>query len=178
MKKLFLTFLFLVFSSPAFADTTAFGMTLGKTTEAEVKKMYALKLTGTNKHSRGNMYQVLNTGIMEDLKSLTVVFNKKGQLWAIQAVFPRSRQAELFDSLRKKYKLVYNATRFTDAELRHIGPSRAGFDGDDTEIDMFTPNKTGAETTLLYSHKLFVAMQADVEKEEKMQNKKQMDATL
>jgi len=167
MKKVLLA-LFLIFANP-----------VGKTTETEAKKIYQLQLAGTNRHSRGNMYRVLNTDVMTDLKSLMLVFDGKGSLMAIQAVFPRSRQKEIFDSLRKKYKLAYHHARFTDTDLRHLGPSRAGFDSGDTEIDMFTPNnRNDAATTLLYSHKRFVAMQADVEKEEKIQNKKQMDATL
>jgi len=169
MKKVCLAFLFFIFANPAFADTTAFGMTLGKTTESEARKMYSLKLAGTNKHSRGNMYLVLNSNVMADLKSLMFVFDGRGSLMAIQAVFPNRKRKEIFDSLSKKYKLVYNRNDF--------GDRLAGFDGGDTEIDMRTL-ANDSDTTLLYSHKLFVAMQADVEKEEKIQNRKEMDATL
>jgi len=182
MKKVLLAVLFLMLANPVFAETVAFGLTLGKTTESEAKKIYQLQLAGTNRHSRGNMYRVLNSNVMTDLKSLMLVFDGKGSLMAIQAVFPSNKQKEIFDSLRKKYKLAYNHTKLTDTDGPYLGPiraDRAGFDSGDTEIDMFTPNKKyGADTTLLYSHKRFVAMQADVEKEEEIQRKEQMDATL
>lgn len=55
-----------LFSSVAFADPTIFNMELGKTTETQVKSLYNVKHTGTNKYSNGNMYSVPTSAINFD----------------------------------------------------------------------------------------------------------------
>jgi len=175
MKKIFLALLFLMFVNPAFADTVAFGMTLGKTTESEAKKIYQLQSAGINKHTRGNMYHVLNTNFMADLKSMMLVFDRQGTLMGIMAVFPRAKLRGTVDSLYKKYKLVYGAIDRTRRASINIPFGGIGFDADDTEIHI-SYNKYDADARLLYSHKLYVAMQAEVEKEEQIQRQKQIDA--
>jgi len=177
MKKSFLTFLFLIFSNPAFADTTAFGLTLGKTTESEAKKMYTMEYAGAYRRSHGNMYYLRNTGIMESLKSLHLVFDKKGLLVMIQAVFPKTKEAEIFDTLSKKHKLAYNLIRSNPSPRYAIAHSRAGFDAGDTEIDMLTP-MTSRETTVLYTYKPFLDIDDKIKKEEEMKEKEQMNAIL
>jgi len=159
MKKAFLTFLFLIFANPVFANTTAFGLTLGKTTESEAKKMYTMEYAGAYRRSHGNMYYLRDTGIMESLKSLHLVFDEKGLLVMIQAAFPRTKEAEIFNTLSKKYKLTYNHTRFIrenntlfHSSRRGLGDSHAGFDAGEAEIDMLSPNMS-FDTTLLYTHR-------------------------
>jgi len=177
MKKLFLSFLLLIFASPVFADTTVFGMRLGKTTESEAKKMHTMEYAGVYKHSRGNMYHVRNTSIMEDLKSLRLVFDEKGLLVMIQAVFPREKEAEIFNTLRQKYKLAYTGTRLGYPRGHWFGDSRAGFDSGEAEIDMLTPNKS-FDTTLLYTYKPFLDIHEKIQKEEEVKTLEQMDSVL
>jgi len=166
MKKAFLIFLFLIFTNPVFADTTVFGMTIGKTTEAEVKKMHTTEFFGVNKYVDGNMYYIRSTNLLEDknLKELSVIFNEKGVLVLITATLPRANQAEIFGALSKKYKLVSN--------IKSPGGSSAGFIDGETEISMLALQWI-PEMKVRYSHKSYWENYRKIEKEEGMKETKQ-----
>lgn len=79
------------FSHFSFADTTAFGMTLGKTTKQEVTELYPnSKVSGTSQWTGGEMLQ-LNKALInfEGLKQIKVLFNDESK---VVALFFNNRQ--------------------------------------------------------------------------------------
>lgn len=121
-------------SSSVFADPTIFGMELGKMTEKDLKAMYNVNHTGTNKYSNGNMYSVPVSSInFEGLKEVTTIFSTDGKLVAVLTSLPKSKFDYLNKTLGGKYKLVSQKIPF-------VGDKKASYRDGATEITLDAPH--------------------------------------
>lgn len=121
-------------SSSVFADPTIFGMELGKMTEKDLKAMYNVNHTGTNKYSNGNMYSVPVSSInFEGLKEVTTIFSTDGKLVAVLTSLPKSKFDYLNKALGGKYKLVSQKIPF-------VGDKKASYRDGATEITLDAPH--------------------------------------
>ncbi len=123
-----------IFSSSVFADPAIFGMELGKMTEKDLKAMYNVNHTGTNKYSNGNMYSVPVSSInFEGLKKVTTIFSTDGKLVAVLTSLPKSKFDYLNKALSGKYKLVSQKIPF-------VGNKKATYRDGSTEITLDAPH--------------------------------------
>jgi len=123
-----------LFSSVSFADPTIFNMELGKTTETQLKSMYNVQHTGTNKYSNGNMYSIPTSAIkFEDLQEVTTIFDTEGVLIAVLTTLPKSKFDYLNQALGGKYKRVSQNIPF-------VGNKSATYRDGGTEITLEAPH--------------------------------------
>lgn len=121
-------------SSSVFADPAIFGMELGKMTEKDLKAMYTVNHTGTNKYSNGNMYSVPTSSInFEGLNEVTTIFSTDGKLVAALTSLPKSKFDYLNKVLGGKYKLVSQKIPF-------VGNKKATYRDGSTEITLDAPH--------------------------------------
>lgn len=123
-----------LFSSIAFADPIVFGLQIGKTTEAELKKLYKVSSTGTNKYNKGNMYSIPVSSInFEGLQEVTTIFDANGTLAAVLTTLPKGKFEYLNGVLKGKYKLVNQVIPF-------VGNKSAKYRDGSTEITLDAPH--------------------------------------
>jgi hypothetical protein len=109
-------------------------MELGKTTEQQLKNMYSVQHTGTNKYSDGSMYEVPTSSIdFEGLQEVTAIFDKKGLLVAVLTNFPKSKFDYLHQVVGGKYKKVSQNIPF-------VGNKSATYRDGATEITLDAPH--------------------------------------
>ena len=144
MKIIISTLLSLfLLSFSAFADTTAFGLTLGKTTETELKKIYRAKFTGVNKYSSGNTYSIpVNQLDIEGARKALVGFDTDLTLSFIQIEFRQSRFKALNQILSSKYTL-------TEQSIPFVGNKHAFYHHENAVIELIAPH-ISFEATLSY----------------------------
>lgn len=134
MTKLILTALLTMSPMLAWANASAFGLTLGKTTEAELSAQYKATKEGVNKYSQGPMYLIPPSQVNFDgVKEFRVVFDQGGKLVAILATLNKSRFAEVNSMLKGKYKLVKQNIPF-------VGDSSATYKQGNTQINLNAPH--------------------------------------
>lgn len=154
-----------LFSCSALSDPTIFKMTLGKTTEEQMKAIYRAEHTGTNKYSDGNMYSVSPSEIgFDGLQDVTVIFNSKGVLNAVIATFPKSKFNYLNQLLGEKYKLVRKNIPF-------VGDSSATYRDGETEITLNAPHLS-FELSMSYIQDDFMKSFNDKSEAEQQQKQK------
>lgn len=155
-----------LFSSVALADPTIFNMELGATTETQLKSMYRVRHTGTNKFNHGNMYAVPASAINFDgLRQVTTIFNKDGVLVAVLTTLPKSKFNHLNQILGGKYKQVSQNIPF-------VGDKSATYRDGETEITLNSPH-LGLEMTMNYIRDDLTRtfnQQSEAEKRQKQQN--------
>lgn len=155
-----------LFSPVAFADPTIFNMELGKTTESQLKSMYDVQHTGTNKYSNGNMYSVPPSVINFDgLQKVTTIFDSKGVLVAVLTTLPKSKFDQLNKALDGKYKRI-------NQDIPFVGNKSATYRNGGTEIFLDAPHMS-FEMSMEYIRDDFMRtfkQQSEVERRQKQQN--------
>lgn len=155
-----------LFSSAAFADPTIFNMELGKTTETQLKSMYNVQHTGTNKYSDGNMYSVPASAINFDgLQKVTTIFDTSGVLIAVLTTLPKSKFDYLNKTLGGKYKRV-------NQNIPFVGNKSATYRDGGTEITLEAPHMS-FEMSMNYIRddlKQAFNQQSEAEKRQKQQS--------
>lgn len=155
-----------LFSSAAFADPAIFNMELGKTTEAQLKSMYNVQHTGTNKYSDGNMYSVPASAINFDgLQKVTTIFDTSGVLIAVLTTLPKSKFDYLNQTLGGKYKRV-------NQNIPFVGNKSATYRDGGTEITLEAPHMS-FEMSMNYIRddlKQAFNQQSEAEKRQKQQS--------
>ena len=155
-----------LFSSVAFADPTIFNMELGKTTESQLKSLYNIQHTGTNKYSNGNMYSVPTSAINFDgLQEVTTIFDTKGVLVAVLTTLPKSKFDYLNQMLGGKYKRVSQNIPF-------VGNKSATYRDGATEITLEAPHMS-FEMSMNYIRddlRRAFNQQSEAEKQQKQKN--------
>lgn len=132
-----------LFSHTALANPTAFSLTLGKSTEADMKDRYQVEHSGVNRYSDGNMYQIaVHQVAFDGLKELTAIFDDQGTLTALLATFHKHRFDYLNQAIGKKYRRV-------SQQIPFVGNKKATFRDGGTEIILDAPHMS-FELTLSY----------------------------
>ncbi|WP_197470092.1 MULTISPECIES: hypothetical protein [unclassified Oleiphilus] len=121
-------------STAVLADPVIFGMELGKTTEEQIKTLYNVQHTGTNKYSNGSMYSVPPSSIdFDGLQEVTTIFDRKGVLVAVLTDFPKSKFNYLKSAIGGKYQKVSEKIPF-------VGNKSATYRDGETEITLDAPH--------------------------------------
>jgi len=110
MRKFSAVFAGMMFSLSASAETTAFGMILGESTEAQVFAQYSHTFTGINDFSGGPQYDLdPKAANFSGLTSLSVIFDRDGKLSYLMAKLSARRTPEVYNILADKYELIAEA---------------------------------------------------------------------
>ena len=118
----------------ASADPAPFGLEIGKATIAEMKSKYRAELTGTNKYSHGEMFNLPTAQLgFDGLKEATVIFDKNEVVSAILLSFPKHRFDSLHGSLKGKY-------RVTQSQIPFVGNKKVVLKDGQTEITLNAPH--------------------------------------
>ncbi|MPY24481.1 hypothetical protein [Shewanella sp. YLB-07] len=165
MKIIITTLLSLyLLSFSAFADTTAFGLTLGKTTETELKKVYRAKLTGVNEYINGNIYSIpVNQLGIEGARNAFAIFDTDLTLSFIKIEFRKSRFEALNRILSSKYTL-------TEQSIPIVGDKYAFYDHENAVIELVAPHLSNT-ATLSYITNEYVKEYQTLENERLKRNK-------
>ena len=165
MKIMISTLLSLyLLSFSAFADTTAFGLTLGKTTETELKNIYRAKLTGVNKLINGNIYSIpVNQLGIEGAKNALAIFDTDLTLSYIKIEFRKSRFEALNRVLSSKYTL-------TEQRIPIVGDKYAFYDHENAVIRLSAPHLSNT-ATLSYVTNEYINEYQTIEREKRKRNK-------
>ncbi len=148
MKKLMIICIFSC--STAFAETTVFGLELGKTTEKELKEMYPVKDEGLNKWNEGGMYSIPIKSInFEGLQSVLTIFSVESRLVAVLAKFEKGKFDYLKQALDSKYSLI-------ESDLPLVGNKFIAYRDGSTEIFLDSPHM-GFQLELDYYNKEFLS---------------------
>ncbi|QDO82431.1 hypothetical protein FM037_03195 [Shewanella psychropiezotolerans] len=141
MKIMISTLLSLyLLSFSAFADTTAFGLTLGKTTETELKKIYHAKFTGVNEYTTGNTYSIpVNQLDIEGARNAFASFDTDLTLNYIRIEFRQSRFKALNQILSSKYTL-------TEQRIPFVGNKHAFYNHENAVIELIAPHLSNTAT--------------------------------
>ena len=137
-----------VFSS-ARADTTAMGLTLGKTTLQQFTKAYpSAQHEGRSKWSDGDIFSIPNRELgLEGVKNNAVIFNKGGKITAIMLELDKSRFDEIESMLAHKYVVVKKQISFA-------GDKYAKYQNDEDLIELDAPYLSSV-MKLTYSEQIF-----------------------
>ena len=161
---------FCVLQNSAYADTTAFGMTLGKTTLEEFRKAYPSSThEGKNKWTEGQMYSIPVSELdFEGVKSDLIIFNKDGKIAAITLDIDKERFSNVNAMLSKKYKIIKK-------EIPFVGNKYARYKNDNDFIELDAPHLSFS-MSLLYIEKSFEDAYLKMNAEEKNNKKtKELD---
>lgn len=153
------------------ADPAPFGLEIGKATVKDVKSKYGAKHSGTNKYTKGEMYDLDVSRIsLEGLQSAEVIFSVEEKLLAVICTLPKSKFNSLFDSLKGKYKLVSSSIPF-------VGDASAKFVDGNTDITLEAPH-LGFDMQMSYVHKDLWKAYKEQSNEEEQQKKKKETSQL
>lgn len=149
------------------ADTSAFGMTLGKTTLDEFMKEYPSAVKkGISDWTDGEIYSVpVNDLNFEGVKADHVIFTQDGKLTAITIDIDKERFNKIHGMLSKKYKV-------TDKEIPFVGNKFVRCKSGDDVIELEAPHLS-FEMNLLYAERKF--MNAYSKKKSEKDSKKDSD---
>ncbi len=147
-KILSIVLLFLFISPVSFAEPSAFGLEIKKTTYEDVKKKYLGRDVGINKYSLGKMYDINRSNLdIGGMKSMRVIFNKNDELIAIITNFQKHRYGSLVNSLKNKYELI--------SQTDEVAVDKsAKFQDGNTHISINAPHMS-FDLKLVYIHKDF-----------------------
>lgn len=138
----------LLLCSIGYAETTAFGITLGKTTIDDFKLAYPNAMhEGTNQWTKGEMYLVSAgdidfDGVIEE----KVIFSQEGKASTIILEMNRNRFDDVQAMLAKKYKVVHK-------EIPYVGNKNVRYANGDDHIELDSPHLSFS-MHLMYSDKL------------------------
>ncbi|TLM73182.1 hypothetical protein ACONUD_07470 [Microbulbifer harenosus] len=103
-------------------------------TESELKEMYQVSHTGTNKYSNGNMYSIPVSGIdFEGLQEVTAIFSRDGKLIGVLTKLPKRKFDYLNKVIAGKYRLV-------NQQIPFVGNKSATYRDGATEIMLEAPH--------------------------------------
>ncbi|MEQ4903603.1 hypothetical protein [Enterobacter hormaechei] len=138
----------LLLCSIGYADTTAFGITLGKTTIDEFKRAYPnAMLKGTNQWIKGDMYLVSAGDLdFDGVIEKKIIFSHEGKASTIIIDMNRDRFDDVQDMLAKKYKAVYK-------EIPYVGDKYVRYANGDDRIELDSPHLSFS-MQLMYTDKL------------------------
>ena len=142
-------FILIAMSSFARANTTAMGLTLGKTTLQQFIKAYPSSLhEGRSKWSDGDIFSIPNRELgLEGVKNNAVIFNKGGKITAIMLELDKSRFDEIESMLAHKYVVVKKQISFA-------GDKYAKYQNDEDLIELDAPYLSSV-MKLTYSEQIF-----------------------
>ena len=142
-------FILIAVSSFARANTTAMGLTLGKTTLQQFIKAYPSSLhEGRSKWSDGDIFSIPNRELgLEGVKNNAVIFNKGGKITAIMLELDKSRFDEIESMLAHKYVVVKKQISFA-------GDKYAKYQNDEDLIELDAPYLSSV-MKLTYSEQIF-----------------------
>ncbi|QDO82429.1 hypothetical protein FM037_03185 [Shewanella psychropiezotolerans] len=166
MKVMISTLLSLfLLSFSAVADTTAFGLTLGKTTETELKKIYRAKLTGVNQLINGNIYSIpVNQLGIEGARNAFAIFDTDLTLSFIKIEFRQSRFEALNQILSRKYTLT------EQRNIPFFGNKHAFYKHENAVIELVAPHLSDI-AILSYITNEYVKEYQTIESEKRKRNK-------
>ncbi|TDF82392.1 hypothetical protein [Pseudomonas sp. H9] len=146
------------------AEPSVFGLTIGKTTEAQFLKQYSASQVGTNAFNQGHMYEVAPGSIdFEGLQKVLVVFDAQGSLAGVNAQFPKEKFDYLNQALAKKYKLV-------DKQIPFVGNKSATYSDGNAKIILEAPHMS-FQMNMTYLTKTFDKAIADGQRKAKNQQR-------
>jgi len=165
MRKV-IGFLFLLFvGNSVFANPTAFGLTIGKTTETEAKKIYHMSADGKY------FYHVDISRInLDGLMGLDLLFDEKNVLLGVFATFNRGKKDEIFRSLSEKYRLI-------EKDMPFVGSAYAKFSDGESSIILNAPHLS-FEMTVSYAHNSLMEAVREHQEQENQNKKNKMDSLL
>lgn len=137
-----------VFSS-AHADTTAMGLTLGKTTQQQFMKAYPTSLhEGRSKWSDGDIYSIPIRELgLEGVKSNSIIFNPSGRITAIMLELDKNRFDEVQSMLAHKYVVL-------NRQISFAGDKYAKYQNENDVIELDAPYLAPV-MKLTYSEQIF-----------------------
>lgn len=140
------------------ADTTVFGLTLGKTTESELKDKYPdVEDGGVNKWTQGAMYGVPVSNVdFEGIKRLNVVLDEDKHVTAVFVGLDKNRFNFVNSSLAKKYKLVKK-------DIPFVGDKYARYKNEEDVINIYAPHMSFDMTIEYLERKTEAAMDKAME---------------
>ncbi|WFE68502.1 hypothetical protein P8S54_09865 [Thiomicrospira sp. R3] len=140
MKKLLNTLVvsvalsFAGFAGFVFANPSPFGLTLEKTTVAEMQAKYSAQPTGTNRYSNGPMFELTPGQLgVDGMKSALVIFDQNNTLVGVLTTFPKHR----FDSLHGLLRGLYNVE---SSQIPFVGDKRVVLREGSTRITLDAPH--------------------------------------
>ncbi len=150
-----------------YADTSAFGMTLGKTTIDELTKEYQSAVKeGISEWTDGAIYSIpVNALDFEGVKGDYVVFTQDGKLTAITINLDKERFNKIHEMLAKKYKVAQKNIPF-------VGNKFVRYTNGDDVIELNAPHLS-FEMNLLYAEKKFMDVYS--KRKTKKESKKDSD---
>lgn len=160
-------FVLAMLPSLAHADTSAFGMTLGKTTLDEFMKEYpSAAKVGKSDWTDGAIYSIpVNDLNFEGVKTDYVIFTQDGKLTAITIDIDKGRFNKIHGMLSKKYKV-------SSKEIPFVGNKFVRYKSGDDIIELEAPHLS-FEMNLLYAEKNFLDVYS--KRKSERDNKKDYD---
>lgn len=132
-----LGFLLIFFAQAIYADVSPFGVTIGKSSYDEVKKIIGSKtkmIKSTKNIFNGKNLYYRGTGLgLQGLKRATFAFYEDDTLAAVILELPKRRYAEITSSLKSKYNLVSEEAPF-------VGNKSVSFREGDVTIEALAPH--------------------------------------
>ncbi|EAA4084352.1 hypothetical protein DO628_20860 [Salmonella enterica subsp. salamae] len=150
-----------------YADTSAFGMTLGKTTlDAFMKDYPSAVKEGISEWTDGEIYSI-PAGVLnfDGLKGDYVIFTQDGKLTAITINLDKERFNKIHEMLAKKYKVAQKNIPF-------VGNKLVRYTNGDDVIELNAPHLS-FEMNLLYAEKKFMDVYS--KRKTKKESKKDSD---
>lgn len=132
------------------ADTSAFGMTLGKTTLDEFTKEYPSAVKeGVSEWTNGAIYSIPTNDLSFDgVKGDYIIFTQEGKLTAITIDIDKERFNKINGMHSKKYKVIKK-------EIPFVGNKFVSYKNGDDVIELNAPHLS-FEMNLLYAEKKFM----------------------
>jgi hypothetical protein len=165
-------FLILLFTvGLVFADPSPLGLELGKATLEQAKSKYKLLYSGTNKYTLGPMFEIPTSQVdIDGVSGILLVFDRKGILQVVLMKFPKNKWGEIYNALRRKYKLV-------DSKIPFVGDKYAEFVDGNTVIVLNAPHLSFT-MSLIYARKEFIETMRRVEEQEEKEKQKRLEREL
>lgn len=145
MNRLLLVLLLLL-SHIVHADPAPFGLMINKTTVADIKAKYSVTPLGINKNNHLQAFDIEPQQIdFDGLLSAKAAFSDDDILKLVQMSLPKTKFDELYNSLSKKYTIIYK-------NMPIDGNKEAKFISGNTYILLYAP-ATSADMDFLYINK-------------------------
>lgn len=161
MKNLFCAVLLTLFSLPAWAGTSVFGLELQKSTLQEAKQLYGGRETGINKFSEGPMLSVSPDKVgFEGLKELTLIFNRENKLVAVLSNLEKVRFNDVHRLLKDKYPIK-------STYIPHVGNKKVLYSSGQDEIELNAPHMSFDMSLAYYTKQFLKSYETTIAKEEK-----------
>lgn len=158
---------FAMLQASVYADTSAFGITLGKTTLDEFRKEYPSAVKeGISDWTDGEIFSVpVNDLNFEGVKGDYVIFTRDGKATAITIDIDKERFNAIHEMLTKKYKV-------SKKDIPFVGNKFVRYKNGDDVIELNAPHLS-FKMNLLYAEKEF--MDTYLKRKSEENNKKSSD---